>query len=65
MYIGRGFISFHTGNMGSVSQRTVRLLSSNFENDPTPVRVKPGPTGWTRAGAEQQTFFFEITNFES
>ena len=27
MYIGRGFRSFHTGNMGSVVQRTVKLLS--------------------------------------
>ena len=29
---------------------------SNFENDSTPVRVKPGPNGSSGAGAGQQTF---------
>ena len=57
IYIGRGFTSFHSGNMPvSVGQRAASCHRSNSEDDSNPVGVKFKLTGWNRAKAEQQTF---------
>ena len=46
-----------SSNVGSVGQRVQNGSLSNFDNDLDPVGVKPGPTGWTGAVAERETFF--------
>ena len=50
------FRSLNTKKFGSVGQRAAKLLASNFKNDSTPVRVEPGQSGSSGAGAGQQTF---------
>ena len=55
-YIGRGFRSFHAGNMGSEGQRAAKLPSANLENDSTLGELESGLTGSSGAGAKRQTF---------
>ena len=44
MYIGRGFRSFHTGNMGSVGQRAAKLLAVKVGGLKNKCANWPGPT---------------------
>ena len=43
------FRSFNAKNLGSAGQRAAKYRPSNFENDLTPVQLKLGLRGSTRA----------------